>query len=158
MSAPATNARSPAPVRTIAPTSVSRARSLRALSSSSSRAVERAFSASGRVIVTTATRSSTRRSIMDVLGESVQAWVGAYADGATGRRARPSAGRGVRREVVDDRAGRRAGGEDLGHPALLQLGGVLARDRPADDDEHVVRLVLGQEVEDPRHQGHVGAG
>ena len=43
-------------------------------------------------------------------------------------------------------------------PGLLQLARVVARDRAADDDEHVLDLVLAQHVEDPRHQRHVGAG
>ena len=41
-------------------------------------------------------------------------------------------------QEVDDLAGRRAGAEDRGDALRLELVGVVGRDRPADDDEHVV--------------------
>ena len=47
------------------------------------------------------------------------------------------------------------GSEDLGNASLLQLVGVLFRDRPADDDEHVLRAVLLQPVENPRDERHM---
>ena len=39
----------------------------------------------------------------------------------------------------------------------LELLRVLARDRPADDDQHVFEAVLAQPVDDLRDQRHVGA-
>src|SRR5437016_8650930 len=58
MSAPATKARSPAPVRMIAPTSAAIDRCSIVMSNSCKTRELRAFSASGRLIVTTARRSS----------------------------------------------------------------------------------------------------
>ena len=60
-------------------------------------------------------------------------------------------------EEVDDLRDRRAGREDLGDALLLERGHVLARDRAADDDEHVLDAVLAQPLEDPRHERHVRA-
>ena len=42
-------------------------------------------------------------------------------------------------------------------PELLELGDVLRRDRPADGDHHVVRVLLAQQLDDARHERHVRA-
>src|SRR6266540_2932127 len=49
-------------------------------------------------------------------------------------------------QEVDDLARRRARREYLRNTLLLQLGGIVGRDRPADDDQHVLRLVGTQAV------------
>src|SRR4051812_45117987 len=61
-------------------------------------------------------------------------------------------------DVVDDRLGRRAGRERLGVPELLELGDVLGRDRAPDGDDDVARVLLAQQLDDLRHERHVGAG
>src|SRR3954451_14467494 len=61
-------------------------------------------------------------------------------------------------DVVDDRLGRRAGGEDLGHPELLELGDVLGRDRASHGDDDVARVLLAQQLDDLGHERHVRAG
>ena len=40
---------------------------------------------------------------------------------------------------------------------LLQLGCILIRDDPANENAHLVLAVLAQQFDDARHQGHVGA-
>ena len=60
-------------------------------------------------------------------------------------------------QEIDDRARRRARGEDLGDAEPLELVGVLRRNRAADDDEDVTRVVLAETLYDPRHQRHVRA-
>src|SRR5262249_4954915 len=57
----------------------------------------------------------------------------------------------------DDLAGRRARREHLGDAQPLQLRDVVARDRAPDDDQHVVRAALAEQVEDAGHERHVGA-
>src|SRR3954465_6512173 len=61
----------------------------------------------------------------------------------------------LRPQKVDDFTRRGTGCEDLGDALPLQLGSVRLRNRPAEDDEHVLRAVLLQAVEDPRHECHV---
>ena len=49
------------------------------------------------------------------------------------------------------------GREDRRDAALDQLGRIVGRNRPADDDEHVVGAVRAQAVDDPRDERHVGS-
>ena len=50
------------------------------------------------------------------------------------------------------------GGEDLGHPHLLQHRDVGLGDDPAHDDQDVVPALLLQAVDHPGDQGQVGPG
>ena len=43
-------------------------------------------------------------------------------------------------------------------PELLQLGDVVGRDRPPDGHHDVLGALLAEQLDDPRHQRHVGAG
>ena len=61
-------------------------------------------------------------------------------------------------DEVDDRLRRRARGEHLGDPELLELRDVLVGDRAADDDEDVAGVLLVEQLDDLRHQRHVRAG
>src|SRR3954452_23142799 len=60
-------------------------------------------------------------------------------------------------DEVDDRLRRGARREHLGHAELLELRDVVGRDRAADGQQDVVDALLAQELDDPRHQGHVRA-
>src|SRR5262245_378760 len=139
MSAPAANALSPAPVSTITRTasslrsSVSLSRSLPRVSTSS------AFIASGRSMVTTATASPSRCTF-------------------TAKASLASLNRNLRFQEVDDLGRRGAGREDLRDALAPELGGVLVRNRAADDDEHVFGAVLLQDRQDLRDEGHVRPG
>src|SRR5215212_944568 len=64
----------------------------------------------------------------------------------------------LRPQEVDDVTRRGTGCENLGDALPLQLGSVRRRNRPAQDDEYVLRAVLLQTVEDPRHECHVRPG
>ena len=61
-------------------------------------------------------------------------------------------------EEVDDLARVRARREDLGHPESQQFLGVLARNRAAHQDQHVLGPVLLQPVQDSGDEGHVRSG
>ena len=61
-------------------------------------------------------------------------------------------------QELDDRTSRRARREHLGDALLLQLAHVVVRDRPADDDEHVLGALIAQQRKDARHERHVRAG
>src|SRR5207244_2517566 len=65
---------------------------------------------------------------------------------------RPRSRGDLRAEEVDDLAGRSSGREHGGDAPPLQLLRVRVRDRPADDDQHVLGSVLAQPVEDPRDE------
>src|ERR687898_473924 len=67
-------------------------------------------------------------------------------------------GRDGAADEVDDRRRRRARGEDLGHPELLELRDVLRGDRAADRDDDVLGVLLAQELHDARDERHVRAG
>src|SRR5207302_3756175 len=61
-------------------------------------------------------------------------------------------------EEIDD-VGRRCARPEHGRHALtLELFGVVVGDRPAENDEHVLRPVLAQQLEDARHERHVRTG
>src|SRR5215471_4491765 len=146
MSAPATNARSPAPVRTTTRADSSSASSARRSRSSVSVSTLSAFSASCRSMVTTAT-ASLRSTTTLISGPpaSAQHFLGiSCGDSAF--------------QEIDDLGRRRAGPEDAGDAELAQALGVLVRNRAADDDHHVLGAVLAQELEDARHERHVRAG
>ena len=133
MSAPAMNARSPAPVSTATPHSSSSARPRKAASSSSSSSVESAFSTSGRLTVTTATRPCMLTSID--ISRSPRAPAGT-------RRWPSSSVPGVNTAAT---------------PCSRSASASGARDRAADDHEHVVGALVAQQLEDARHERHVRA-
>ena len=61
-------------------------------------------------------------------------------------------------DEVDDALHGSAGREDLGNSQLLQLRDVVTRDRAADDEDHVLGVLLLEQLGDPRHERHVRAG
>ena len=70
---------------------------------------------------------------------------------------RPSSDGNLRLEELDDLGDRRARREDLGDSLLLERLDVRLRDRPADDDEHVLEPLGLQPFEDLGHERHVRA-
>ena len=132
MSAPATNAFSPAPVRTTTRADSSSASSRSRSRSSVSVSTSSAFSASWRSIVTTATAPSRATSTLT------------------------PGPRPCRKSTISVVGA--PGPKTPATPCLLQLVRVVRRDRAADDDEHVLGAVLAQQLEDARHERHVRAG
>ena len=132
MSAPATNAFSPAPVRTTTRAVSSSASSRSRSRSSVSVSTFRALSASWRSIVTT-------RDAAVVVDEDAHA------------------GTAPRMKSTISPVGA-PGPNTPATPSLLQLVRVVVRDRPADDDDDVVRALGGEQLDDARHERHVRAG
>src|SRR4051794_21247100 len=73
------------------------------------------------------------------------------------RRPGDASGRHGAADELDDVLRRGTGAEDLGDAELLELGDVLGGDRAADDDQHFLGLLIAQQLDDPRHERHVGA-
>ncbi len=132
MSAPATKARSPAPVRTTTWAESSSASSRSRSRSSVNVSTLSALSASWRSIVTTATAS--RRSTST-----------------------PTPGTAPRMKSTISVVGA-PGPKTPATPSFRQLFGVVLGNRSAHHHDHVLDAVLAQELEDARHERHVRAG
>src|SRR3954447_5751576 len=61
-------------------------------------------------------------------------------------------------QEADNVLHRRSRGEHLCDAELLELRDVAVGDRSSDGDEDVARALLAQELDDARHERHVGPG
>jgi response regulator RpfG family c-di-GMP phosphodiesterase len=61
-------------------------------------------------------------------------------------------------DEIDDVGGRAARREHLGHTKLFQLRNVVRRDRASHGDDHVLRALLPEQLDDFRNKRHMRAG